>query len=540
MIDATIARRANADVVDIAVVGAGFAGMYMVHKARTLGLSVVAFEAGGDVGGTWYWNRYPGARCDVPSVEYSYQFDDALQQEWEWTERYAGQPEILRYAQHVADRFDLKQHIRFNTKVVGAAFTEGTGRWTVSTDDGDSYDAQFVVMATGNLSSTNVPALPGASSFAGRTFHTGSWPHEPVSFVGRRVGVIGTGSSALQAIPQIAEVASHLTVFQRTATFSAPAHNGPIDHEYVAEVKANYPDFRARNKRTQNAFGADNPRAAGRATAATDDERERILNERWELGGLMFLGAFNDVLRDRDANQLVAEFVHRKIDEIVHDPVVAAKLKPKQLIGCKRLCADTDYYQTFNRPNVTLVDLGDEPIEELTPSGVVAGGISHELDDLVYATGFDAMTGSLLRLDIRGSHGITLREAWHDGPVNYLGISVHGFPNLFTIMGPGSPSVLANMITGAEHHVEFIGDLISAMRAAGERVVEASADAQDAWVDHVNAVAAATLYPACNSWYLGANVPGKKRVFMPLPGFPAYIDRCAEIVANGYAGFTRV
>jgi cation diffusion facilitator CzcD-associated flavoprotein CzcO len=540
MIDATIARRATADVVDIAVVGAGFAGMYMVHKARTLGLSVVAFEAGGDVGGTWYWNRYPGARCDVPSVEYSYQFDDALQQEWEWTERYAGQPEILRYAQHVADRFDLKQHIRFNTKVVGAAFTEGTGRWTVSTDDGDSYDAQFVVMATGNLSSTNVPALPGASSFAGRTFHTGSWPHEPVSFVGRRVGVIGTGSSALQAIPQIAEVASHLTVFQRTATFSAPAHNGPIDHEYVAEVKANYPDFRARNKRTQNAFGADNPRAAGRATAATDDERERILNERWELGGLMFLGAFNDVLRDRDANRLVAEFVHRKIDEIVHDPVVAAKLKPKQLIGCKRLCADTDYYQTFNRPNVTLVDLRDEPIDRLMSSGVVAGGISHELNDLVYATGFDAMTGSLLRLDIRGRDGLTLHDAWHDGPVNYLGISVHGFPNLFTIMGPGSPSVLANMITGAEHHVEFIGDLISAMRAAGERVVEASADAQDAWVDHVNAVAAATLYPACNSWYLGANVPGKKRVFMPLPGFPAYIDRCAEIVANGYAGFTRV
>jgi cation diffusion facilitator CzcD-associated flavoprotein CzcO len=539
MIDATIARRVTADVVDIAVVGAGFAGMYMVLKARTLGLSVVAFEAGGDVGGTWYWNRYPGARCDVPSVEYSYQFDDALQQEWEWTERYAGQPEIFRYAQHVADRFDLKQHIRFNTKVMGAAFNEGTGRWTVTTADGDSYNAQFVVMATGNLSSTNVPALPGASSFAGRTFHTGSWPHEPVSFSGRRVGVIGTGSSALQAIPQIADVATHLTVFQRTATFSAPARNGPIDHEYVAEVKANYADFRARNKRTQNAFGADNPRAAGRATAATDDERERILNERWELGGLMFLGAFNDVLRDRDANQLVAEFVHRKIDEIVHDPVVAAKLKPKQLIGCKRLCADTDYYQTFNRPNVTLVDLGDEPIEKLTPSGAVAGGVCHELDDLVYATGFDAMTGSLLRLDIRGSRGITLRDAWHDGPVNYLGIGVHGFPNLFTIMGPGSPSVLANMITGAEHHVEFIGDLISAMRAAGERVVEASADAQDAWVDHVNAVAAATLYPGCNSWYLGANVPGKKRVFMPLPGFPAYIDRCAEIMANDYEGFTR-
>ena len=523
--------------LDVLIVGAGFAGMYMLHRARGLGLSVEVLEAGGGVGGTWYWNRYPGARCDVESMEYSYQFDEALQQEWRWSERYAAQPEILRYANHVADRFDLRKDIRFDTRVVAAQYDEAAPRWIVLTAEGDELSAQFLVMATGCLSSTNVPALPGLHSFAGERYHTGEWPHERVDFAGKRVGVIGTGSSAIQAIPLIAREARSLTVFQRTATYTVPARNGPLDPAAEARIKADYAAFRACNSRQINALGCHMPRNSAPASELSAAAQRAALEARWEYGGLFFLGTFGDFLLDPGANALAAEFVRSKIRDIVRDPQVAALLSPKQLIGCKRLCIDTGYYETFNRPNVRLVDIGESGIERITPTGLRAAGANFTLDALVFATGFDAMTGTLLRIDIRGRGGRALRAAWAEGPRTYLGLSVAGFPNLFAISGPGSPSVLTNMMVSIEQHVDWIAGCLAYLRAAGRATIEARPEAQDAWVEHVNEVASRTLYPRCNSWYVGANIPGKKRVFMPLIGFPAYVEKCDEVAANGYEGF---
>jgi len=435
---------------DIVIVGAGFAGLYMLHRARKLGLAARVFEAGSGVGGTWYWNRYPGARCDVESMEYSYQFDDALQQEWRWSERFATQPEIMRYANHVADRFELRKDIRFNTRVVAATYDEAAKRWTVRTGDGAETSAQFVVMATGCLSSTNLPDIKGLESFAGARYHTGEWPHEDVDFTGRRVGVIGTGSSAIQSIPILAERARTLTVFQRTANYTVPARNAPLDPDFVARIKADYPAFRARNSLQINAFGSNMPRSAIPARELSPEERRTALEARWRYGGLFFLGAFGDLLLDPAANDEAAEFVREKIRGIVRNPEVARLLSPRQIIGCKRLCVDTDYYATFNRPNVRLVDISETGIDEVTPRGVRVNGTSHELDALVFATGFDAMTGTLLRIDIRGRDGRTLEDAWRAGPRTYLGLSVAGFPNLFLVTGPGSPSVLTNMIVSIE------------------------------------------------------------------------------------------
>jgi cyclohexanone monooxygenase len=522
---------------DVVVVGAGFAGMYMLHRLRGLGLSVRVFEAGGDVGGTWYWNRYPGARCDVESMEYSYQFSDELQQEWEWSERYAPQPEILRYANHVADRFDLRRDIRFDTRVASAVFDEGADRWTVTTEDGLAVTSQFVIMATGCLSSTNIPEFPGIDSFEGQSFHTGRWPHEPVDFTGQRVGVIGTGSSAIQAIPIIAEQADDLTVFQRTANYAVPAHNGPLDPEVQQAIKADYAGLRERNAQMVTAFGSRTPANEAFASMTDPEELEREFEARWQTGGLPFLGAFSDLLILPEANELAAEFVRRKIREIVADPDVAELLSPRTVIGCKRLCVDTGYYATFNRPNVHLVDVSETPIDEITPKGIRVGDREYEFDTIVYATGFDAMTGALLSIDIRGRRGETLREHWAAGPRTYLGLGVVGFPNLFCITGPGSPSVLTNMIASIEQHVEWIADCITYLREHGHRTIEATLPAEDEWVDHVNMIANVTLYPSCNSWYLGANVPGKTRVFMPLLGFPPYVERCNQVAADGYDGF---
>ena len=522
---------------DAIVIGAGFAGMYMLHRLRQQGMDVRVFEAGSDVGGTWYWNRYPGARCDVESMEYSYQFDEALQQGWHWSERFAPQPEILRYANHVADRFNLREDIQFDTRVVTASFDETAKRWTVGTDDGGETSAQFVVMATGCLSSTNLPAIKGLETFGGARYHTGEWPHEDVDFSAQRVGVIGTGSSAIQSIPIIAEQARSLVVFQRTANYSVPAHNAPLDPDYEAEIKAEYADFRARNSLMPNAFGSKLPRNDASVLEATPADRRRAFEARWQRGGLFFLGAFGDLLLNGEANEIAAEFVRGKIREIVQDPAVAERLTPKQVIGCKRLCVDTGFYATFNRPNVRLVDISKTGIDEITPTGVRAGGETYELDAIVLATGFDAMTGTLLRIDIRGRGGRTLREAWAAGPRTYLGLGVAGFPNLFTITGPGSPSVLTNMMVSIEQHVNWIADCIAALRAQGHATIEARREAQDAWVEHVNAVADRTLYPMCNSWYLGANMPGKTRVFMPLVGFPPYVEKCRDVVAKGYEGF---
>jgi cyclohexanone monooxygenase len=523
--------------LDAVVVGAGFAGMYMLHRLRGMGLTARVFDAASGVGGTWYWNRYPGARCDVESMEYSYQFDPDLQQEWVWSERYATQPEILGYANHVADRFDLRRDMQFDTRVDSAVFDEATGRWTVSTSDGRTWSPRFVIMGTGCLSSTNLPQFEGIDTFAGPTYHTGKWPHEGVDFTGMRVGIIGTGSSAIQSIPIIAEQAADLTVFQRTANYSVPAWNGPLDADEVREIKANYAEFRAANSLMPGAFGSRVPRGETSALEATPEEIEADLEARWARGGLTFLAGFNDFMLNGDANEIAAEFVRNKIRSIVKDPEVAELLCPHHVIGCKRLCVDTGYYATFNRPNVHLVDVSTHPIERLTPKGLITNGTEYEFDAIVFATGFDAMTGTLLRIDVRGVGGVTLQEAWSAGPRTYLGLNVHGFPNFFTISGPGSPSVLTNMMVSIEQHVRWIADCIAYLDAHGKRQIEATEQAQTEWVDFVNAVAGMTLLNNCNSWYLGANVPGKTRVFMPLPGFPTYVDVCNDVVANDYRGF---
>ena len=522
---------------DVVIVGAGFAGMYMLHRIRGLGLSARVFEAGSGVGGTWYWNRYPGARCDVESMEYSYQFSEELQQEWEWTERYASQPEILTYANHVADRFDLRGDMQFDTRVQEAAYDEASNQWTVRTDRGDEVRSQFVIMATGCLSSANTPDFPGRDTFEGETYHTGKWPHEGVDFTGKRVGVIGTGSSAIQSIPIIAKQAAQLTVFQRTASYSVPANNGPISEEEKQAIKADYAGFRAQNSLMPTAIGSRLPIADSMAMQISPEERDQIYQTRWNQGGLPFLGAFLDLLFDPNANDTAAEFVRNKIHTIVKDPAVADRLSPKTVIGCKRLCVDTGYFDTYNRPNVELVDVSESPIDEITPTGLRVGDRSFDFDCIVFATGFDAMTGALLSIDIRGRNGETLRDAWAAGPHTYLGLGSVGFPNFFTISGPGSPSVLTNMIVSIEQHVNWITDCIEYLRDNGYDRIEATLEAQDAWVAHVNTVADFTLFPRCNSWYLGANVPGKPRVFMPLLGYPMYVDRCNEVAAKGYEGF---
>ena len=453
-------RELDADVV---VVGAGFAGLYMLYKLREIGMTARAFEAGDGVGGTWYWNRYPGARCDVESIDYTYSFSEDLQREWRWTERYPTQPEILRYLNFVADRFDLRGDIQFETRVESAVFDERSATWTVTTDKGDSVTARFCVMATGCLSTPKRPGLDGSEIFEGATYHTGLWPHEGVDFTGQRVGIIGTGSSAIQSIPQIAKQAAHLTVFQRTANFSIPAQNGPIDHEREAWSDAHFAEFREVAR--QSGFGSSNVFNAQSALEVTPEERAAQFESRWETGGVAFLGSYMDLLFNEDANALAAEFVRNKIRETVHDPEVAESLAPKDHpFGTKRLCVDIDYFETYNRPNVTLVDLKKTPIVEFSRRGIRTTSGEHELDALIFATGFDAMTGTLLNIDIRGRDGLSLREAWADGPRTYLGIMVAGFPNLFTITGPGSPSVLSNMVISIEQHVDWLAGLFTHMR----------------------------------------------------------------------------
>lgn len=531
------AARAKSDApFDAVIVGAGFAGMYMLYRLRALGFSVRVFEAAGGVGGTWYWNRYPGARCDVESVQYSYQFSDELQQDWEWTEKYATQPEILRYANYVADRFDLRRDIQFDTRVTSAEFDEASNSWTIRTDDGVDIHAAFCVMASGCLSATNTPKFEGLDAFTGAVYHTGRWPHEGVDFTGQRVGVIGTGSSAIQSIPLIAEQAKRLFVFQRTPHYTVPARNAPLDAEYKRRVKANYPALRARAK--QMFAGIDFALNDKSALEAAPEERRREYAARWAHGGVTFMGAFNDLLFNPQSNATAAEFVHDKIRELVHDPRVAQALMPRYVIGCKRLCVDTGYYETFNRANVTLVDLSDAPIEAITREGVKAKGEAYRIDALVLATGFDAMTGALTRIDIRGRAGRKLKDKWHGGPQAYLGLMTAGFPNLFTITGPGSPSVLTNMLPSIEQHVEWIADCLAYLREHRIACIEPTWEAERRWVAHVNEVAGRNLRSSCGSWYIGANVPGKPRVFMPyIGGFPAYVEKCNEIVAAGYEGF---
>ena len=523
---------------DAIVVGAGFAGLYMMHRLRGLGMSAVGFEAGGDVGGTWYWNRYPGARCDVESMQYSYSFDDALQQEWRWSEVFAGQPEILRYAGHVADRFDLRRSFRFGTRVASASFDEAACRWTVRTDTGEAVSARFCIMATGCLSAGRLPEVEGIGTFRGPTYHTGSWPHGGVDFTGQRVGVIGTGSSGIQAIPVIAEQAQTLHVFQRTPNFSLPARNGPMPEPNTTQAwKREYQQRRARARTTKTGTVYDFGDKSALDVPA--EEREREYMARWQGGGINFMAAYNDLSVNEASNDTAASFVRARIRELVHDPATADALTPRDYpIGIKRICVDTGYFETFNRPNVTLVDLRRSPLVAVTPAGVRTTDAEHGLDSIVFATGFDAMTGALARIAITGRDGATLSDKWAAGPRTYLGLMTAGFPNLFLITGPGSPSVLSNMMFSIEQHVEWIADCLAHLRRRGAEGIEADRDAEDAWVAHVNEVAHRTLYPRAASWYMGANVQGKPRVFMPyIGGVDAYRRRCEEVAARGYEGF---
>jgi cyclohexanone monooxygenase len=521
---------------DVVIVGAGFAGMYMLHRLRSLGISARVFEAGSGVGGTWYWNRYPGARCDVESMQYSYSFSPELQQEWQWSELFASQPEILRYANHVADRFDLRRDMQFDTRVTEAVFDRATHRWTVRTDRGDVVSAQHCVMATGCLSTARVPDVPGIERFAGKTYHTGHWPHEGVDFTGQRVAVIGTGSSAIQAIPVIARQAAQVIVFQRTPNFSIPSRNGPMTEGYAQSWKSDYPALRDKARHMRTGI-LNNPNDVS-ALEVSDEERRRIFEERWAAGGTNFMAAFNDLIFDQRANDTAANFVRDKIRETVRDKDVAERLAPKNHpIGTKRICVDTDYYGTYNRENVRLVDVRSTPIREITANGVRAGDAEYGVDAIVFATGFDAMTGALLNIDINAGDG-TLREKWEGGPRTYLGLMTAGFPNMFMITGPGSPSVLSNMMVSIEQHVDWIADCVAYLRAQGLDCIEATQAAEDAWVEHGNEVAHKTLYPLANSWYMGVNIPGKPQVFMPyIGGVGAYRDTCDEIAAEGYRGF---
>ena len=524
--------------VDAVIVGAGFAGLYVLYRLRGLGLSAQVFEAGKGVGGTWYWNRYPGARCDVESMDYSYSFSDELQQEWRWTERYSSQPEILRYINHVADRFDLRRDIHLGTRVTSALFDGERDCWEIRTDGGDVVTTRFFISAVGCLSAANVPEIPGLDRFDGEWYHTGDWPRDKVDLRGKRVGLIGTGSTGIQIAPVIAAEVAHLWVFQRTPNYTVPARNFELTPERTRDIKANYAEIRRKARESFGGFPYEPSQMSAMAVSA--EERQATYEHLWEEeGGFKFIyGSYIDLLFNKESNDTAAEFIRGKIRQIVKDPAVAEKLAPKDYpYGTKRPPIDTDYYETFNRPNVSLVDLRETPITEATPEGLRTTGADYDLDVIVFATGFDAMTGSLLRIDIRGRDGLTLREKWDDGPATYLGLQVAGFPNMFIVTGPGSPSVLTNMPLAIEQHVEWIGDCISHLLSQGLTRVEATEEAEETWVEEVRQVADATLFPLADSWYRGANIPGKKRVFMPyVGGFAPYRERCEAVAAGGYVG----
>ena len=525
--------------VDAVVIGAGFAGLGMNRRLRDeMGLSVRVFEAGNDVGGTWYWNRYPGARCDSESFLYCLTFDKQLMQDWEWSGKYPEQPEILRYLGHVADRYNLRSNMTFNTRVTSAHWSDLTNRWTVGTDQGDSVSCKWLVTGIGCLSSTQKPKITGQDSFAGPSYHTGEWPHEGVDFTGKRVGIIGTGSSGIQSIPVIAEQAKHLFVFQRTPNYSVPARHGTVTKESLDEVKKQYDDIMA--KARASAVGMHYEQSGQSALEVSEEERNATYERGWEEGGAKFLfGSFNDIGSDIRANDTASDFIRKKIREIVKDPAGASKLSPvDHPFGSKRPLIDTNYFDTYNRDNVTLVDIRSAPIQEITPTGIRTADGEYEFDVLVYATGFDAMTGTYNKMDIRGHDGLALKDVWAAGPLTYLGVSTAGFPNLFMITGPGSPSVLSNMPVSIEQHVEWISGVIECMQKDDLATFEADEQAQTDWVAHVNELASTTLFMQADSWYLGANIPGKPRVFMPyVGGVGAYRQKCDEVAAAGYVGF---
>jgi len=527
----------ESNAYDAIVVGAGFAGLYMLHRLRLQGMRVRVFEAGDGVGGTWFWNCYPGARCDVESMQYSYSFSEEIQQAWVWSERYPRQEEILKYINHVADHLDLRKDIQFNTRVIGGQFQPNSTTWSVQTSDGQSHTARFLITATGCLSASRVPDMPGLDGFKGEWFHTGQWPKTPVDFKGKRVGVIGTGSSGIQLIPMIAKEAKELVVFQRTPNFSIPAWNRPLSIEEQDAWKVNYAEHRQRARNTRSGILYD---YSTRSTPeVSKQDRDAEYERRWAKGGANFTHAFNDIFTNRESNELAAEFVRNKIRSIVKDPAIADRLTPKDhAIGTKRICVDTDYYKTFNDAHVKLIDIRATPLQEIKPNGIETSDALFELDCIVFATGYDAVTGALERLNLQGEKGQLLKDEWTSGPRTYLGLMTVGFPNLFFITGPGSPSILTNVIVSIEQHVDWIARCIQHMNATQKSKIQAQASAQEVWVQKVNDLAKNTLFPASDSWYMGANVPGKARVFLPfIGGLDTYTEICEQVISDGYSGF---
>jgi len=524
--------------VDAVVVGAGFAGLYQIYRFRELGLSIRGFEAASGVGGTWWWNRYPGARCDVESMDYSYGFSADLDQDWIWSEKYATQPEILRYLEHVAERFDLERHITFDTRVESAIYDSDRCRWTVSASNGETVEARWVVMATGCLSVSKAPEIPGAGRFTGPIYHTGNWPREGVNFAGKRIAVIGTGSSGIQSIPILAEQAAHTTVFQRTPTFSMPAGNRPLADVEIEARKAEYPDYRRRQR--ESSFGVPVAPPTHSALEVSEEDRLAKYQTAWDSGRLTgLLGAYTDLMVDKAANDTAAEFVRSKIRDIVDEPEVAALLSSQNYpFGSKRPCLDSGFYETFNRDNVDIVDLRRTPLVEITETGIRTSSQAYEFDAIVFATGFDAMTGALTRMNIRGERGMSLTDKWRGGPRSYLGLAIAGFPNLFTVTGPSSPSVLSNMVVSIEQHVDWITDCVEWVREKGVDAIVATESAEDDWIQHVEMVGNSTLYPVADSWYVGANVPGKPRILMAyVGGVGEYRKICDDVARRSYTGF---
>ena len=523
--------------VDAVVVWAGFAGLYMVHRLREQEMSVRGIERAPGVGGTWHWNRYPGARCDIESLDYCYGFDDELLAQWQWTERYAAQPEILAYLEHVADRFDLRPAFAFNTSVVAAEWDESSTSWSVTTDTGEQFTCSYLVMATGNLSQPQPPAIAGLADFEGQWLHTGNWPTDPVELNGKRVAVVGTGSSGIQTCTAIAPLVAELFVLQRTPNYSMPAQNRPLTRDEISSVLANYRERRTICEWSDAGTPLHDPTES--ALSVTDGERQRRYEQGWQMGGISALSfAFNDMFRSEEANTYAQEFARAKIREIVSDPQTAERLSPKHHIGTKRTCVDTGYYQIYNQPNVHLIDLTFDPILHIDAEGIVTSGGRCDVDVIIFAIGFDAITGAMADIDIRGVNGLTMKQAWADGPAGYLGVQVAGFPNLFTITGPGSPSVLSNMVISIEQHVDWISDALTHMRQHGLTRIEATADAQTRWMTHVVDLADKTLYPKAKSWYLGANIPGRERQFsIYIAGCGPFRAECNRIAEGGYEGF---
>lgn len=530
----------NVQTFDAVVVGAGFSGLYMLYRLREAGYSVRVYETADDVGGTWYWNRYPGARCDIESIYYQYTFSEEILNEWKWSARYAEQPEILSYINFVAEKLDLRRDIQFNTRITAARYNESLQNWEIEMDNGDKVTAEYFITALGCLSASNIPNIKGRESFKGELYHTGRWPHKKVDFAGKRVGVIGTGSSGIQAIPVIAKEAGHLTVFQRTPQYSCPAQNHPYDPEFLRQTRENYEEIKELMRISMHGVPAFPQNKS--ALEDTPEERQRMYEQAWQQGGLFtMLYQYNDLAFMVEANETAAEFIRSKIRQTVKDPEAAKKLMPTYYYGTKRPIIDTDYFETYNLDHVSLVDVTETPIVEITPTGLKTTEGEFELDILVFATGFDAITGPLLKMDIRGKKGLPLKEKWADGAElkTYLGLTTAGFPNMFMLTGPQSPSVLSNMLVSIEQHVEWVGDCINYLRKNNLEAFEASSEAEEAWSKECRDLADLTLLPKTDSWYMGANIEGKPRGFLAFAaGVGIYRQLCDEVAANGYQGFS--